>query len=102
MTSAATESGLTLKGGRQGGIELAGRSGSYQVDMLPKLQLNIILSEDNVQKAIDTIIEAAHTGERGDGLIFIYPAEEVVRIRTRESGREAIAYPGDIDKRKKQ
>ncbi len=86
--------------GRQGGIKLVGRSGSYRVDMLPKLQLNIILSEDNLTETIEAICSAASTGEAGDGLIFIYPVEEVVRIRTGERGREAVMYPGDIDQRK--
>lgn len=86
--------------GRQGGIELVGRSGSYRVDMLPKLQLNIILSENNLTETIDTICRAARSGEAGDGLIFVYPVEEVVRIRTAERGHEAVMYPDDIDQRK--
>ena len=83
--------------GRQGGIELVGRSGTYHVDMLPKVQINIVLSEHNLQKTISTIIEAARTGQSGDGLIFVYPVEDVIRIRTNESGSDAIKYPGDID-----
>jgi nitrogen regulatory protein P-II 1 len=88
--------------GRQGGIELVGRSGTYHVDMLPKLQLNIILSEHNLQETIEAIVQAARTGEAGDGLIFIYPVEDVVRIRTGEKGHEAVMYPGDIDEQKKK
>jgi len=86
--------------GRQGGITLVGRSGSYQVDMLTKIQLNIILSEDNLDETIETILDAAGTGETGDGLIFVFPVEEAIRIRTRERGHEAVMYPGDIDERK--
>ncbi len=86
--------------GRQGGITLVGRSGSYQVDMLVKLQLNIILSEHNLEETIEAILNSASTGETGDGLIFVYPVEEAVRIRTRERGHEAVMYPGDIDERK--
>ena len=86
--------------GRQGGISLAGRSGAYQVDMLPKIQLNIILSEHNLEDTIEAILTSAYTGEPGDGLIFVYPVEEVVRIRTRERGHDAVMYPGDIDERK--
>ncbi|ADK84245.1 nitrogen regulatory protein P-II [Desulfarculus baarsii DSM 2075] len=86
--------------GRQGGIELSGRSGTFQVDMLPKIQVNIVLSEGNVDEVIKTILGAARTGEAGDGLIFIYPVEEVVRIRTGERGRDAVMYPGDIDEKK--
>jgi nitrogen regulatory protein P-II 1 len=85
--------------GRQGGIELAGRTGTYQVDMLPKIQVNIVLSDHNVEKTIEVICQAAQTGKTGDGLIFIYPVEEVVRIRTGERGREALTYAGDIDAR---
>ena len=86
--------------GRQGGITLAGRSGTYQVDMLPKIQVNIILSDHNVDKTIEVIRQAARTGKTGDGLIFIYPVEEVVRIRTGERGHEALTYAGDIDARR--
>jgi nitrogen regulatory protein P-II 1 len=86
--------------GRQGGITLAGRSGTYQVDMLPKIQVNIILSEHNLEDTIEAILQSASTGESGDGLIFVYPVEEVIRIRTRERGHEAVMYPGDIDERK--
>jgi nitrogen regulatory protein P-II 1 len=85
--------------GRQGGIELAGRTGSYQVDLLPKIQINIILSDHNVEKTVETISKAARTGQTGDGLIFIYPVEDVVRIRTGEHGRDALSYAGDIDER---
>jgi nitrogen regulatory protein P-II 1 len=85
--------------GRQGGITLTGRTGTYQVDMLPKLQLNVVLSDHNVERTIDTIRGAATTGKPGDGIIFVYPVEEVVRIRTGERGREALAYEGDIDNR---
>ena len=85
--------------GRQGGIELTGRTGTYQVDMLPKLQLNIILSEHNVEKTIQAICQAAMTGEPGDGIIFVYPVDDVIRIRTGERGSQAILYEGDIDSR---
>jgi nitrogen regulatory protein P-II 1 len=83
--------------GRQGGIVLTGRSGSYQIDLLPRVQINVILSDHNVEKTIKTIIEAAQTGQNGDGLIFVYPVEDVIRIRTGERGREALMYEGDID-----
>jgi nitrogen regulatory protein P-II 1 len=85
--------------GRQGGISLAGRTGTYQVDMLPRLQLNIILSDHNVEKTIETICKAVGTGKIGDGLIFVYPVEEVIRIRTGERGHQALMYPDDIDMR---
>ena len=85
--------------GRQGGIELAGRIGTYKVDFLPRIQLNIVLSDHNVEKTIKTIQQAAQTGNIGDGLIFVYPVEEVIRIRTGERGHDAITYEGDIDTR---
>jgi len=83
--------------GRQGGIVLTGRTGTYQIDMLPKLQLNIILSDHNVEKTVETIVNAARSGNLGDGIIFVYPVEEVIRIRTGERGHEALMYENDID-----
>jgi len=85
--------------GRQGGIILNGRSGTYQIDMLPRLQLNINLSDHNVEKTVETILNAARSGNIGDGMIFIYPVDEVIRIRTGERGHEAIMYENDIDTR---
>jgi nitrogen regulatory protein P-II 1 len=85
--------------GRQGGIELAGRIGTYKVDFLPRVQLNIILSDHNVDETIETIQRAAQTGNIGDGIIFVYPVEEVIRIRTGERGHDALTYEGDIDAR---
>lgn len=83
--------------GRQGGIELVGRTGTYKIDMLPRVQVNIVLSDHNLEKALDTICQAANTGSVGDGLIFVYPVDDVIRIRTGERGRSALQYPGDID-----
>jgi len=85
--------------GRQGGIKLTGRTGAYVVDMLPRVQVNVVLSDHNLEKTIDVICQAAGTGNIGDGIIFVYPVEDVVRIRTRERGREALMYPDDIDVR---
>jgi nitrogen regulatory protein P-II 1 len=85
--------------GRQGGLMLSWRGTSYQMDMLPKIQLSIVLSERNVKKTVETIRKAAYTGKEGDGIIFIYPVDDVIRIRTGESGNEALAYAGDIDER---
>lgn len=86
--------------GRQGGIVLSGRTGTYRVDMLPRVQLNIILSDHNVEKTIETICQAAYTGQTGDGIIFVYPVDDVIRIRTGERGRQALTYEGDIDERR--
>lgn len=87
--------------GRQGGITLAWRTGTYKVDMLPRYQLNIVLSDHNLEKTIETIRKAAYTGQAGDGLIFVYPVEDVIRIRTNERGKDALTYEGDIDTRVK-
>lgn len=88
--------------GRQGGLTLAWRTGTYKVDMLPRFQLNIVLSDDNVEKTIETICQAAYTGQVGDGIIFVYPVEDVIRIRTHERGRDALTYENDIDARKQR
>ncbi len=87
--------------GRQGGVTLAWRTGTYKLDMLPRYQLNIVLSDHNVEKTVEAICQAAFTGEVGDGIIFIYPVEDVIRIRTNERGAEALSYPDDIDARAK-
>jgi len=85
--------------GRQGGIDQSWRVSSTRMDLLPKIQVNIVLSDHNVEKTVETIIKAARTGKEGDGIIFVYPVEEVVRIRTGERGRDALMYPDDIDAR---
>ncbi|HMQ51748.1 MAG TPA: P-II family nitrogen regulator [Anaerolineae bacterium] len=86
--------------GRQGGVTLTWRTSTYKVDMLPRFQLNIVLSDHNVEKTVETIRKAAYTGQSGDGVIFIYPVEDVIRIRTGERGRQALTYEGDIDERR--
>lgn len=84
--------------GRQGGITLMGRSGTYQVDMLPRIQVNIVLNDHNLDRTLKAIVDAARTGEQaGDGIIFIYPVDEIVRIRTGERGSAALTYEGDMD-----
>jgi nitrogen regulatory protein P-II 1 len=86
--------------GRQGGIDLSWRGTAYRMDLIPKIQINIILSDHNVEKTIEAIVGAARTGQPGDGLIFIYPVDDVVRIRTGERGHDALTYPDDIDERR--
>ncbi len=83
--------------GRQGGIELVGRSGTYYVDMLPRVQINIVLSDHNLDATVEAIRNAAMTGNQGDGIIFVSTIDEVIRIRTGERGGEALHYAGDID-----
>ena len=87
--------------GREGGIELSWRGTSYHMDLIPKIQINIVLSDDNVERTIDAITQAARTGKEGDGIIFIYPVDDVVRIRTGERGHDALMYADDIDVRKR-
>lgn len=69
-------------------------------DMLPKVQVNIILSDRNVEPTVEAIMKAARTDTEGDGVIFIYPVEEAIRIRTGERGGGALSYPDDIDARR--
>ena len=89
---------LAVRGrGRDGGIKIETRNGSYMVDMIPKVQVNIVLSDENVEPTVEAISKAASTGGSGDGVIFILPVEDVVRISTGERGRAAITYQGDID-----
>ncbi len=87
--------------GRGSGVQLQWRTGKYLVDLLPRKQINIILSDENVDATVAAIKKAAYTGDKGDGVIFIYPVENVIRISTGEEGKAAISYQGDIDTRKK-
>jgi nitrogen regulatory protein P-II 1 len=86
--------------GRQGGVVLSGRQGTYQVDLLPRIQINIVLSDHNVEPTIEAICDAAETGNIGDGIIFVYPVDEVIRIRKRERDSAALTYADDIDERR--
>ncbi|MCL4875813.1 MAG: P-II family nitrogen regulator [Anaerolineae bacterium] len=88
--------------GRGEGLQFHWRTGAYKVDLLPRVQVNIILSDENVDATVKAIVKAAHTGEKGDGMIFVYPVENVIRISTGEEGREALQYQGDIDARKRK
>jgi nitrogen regulatory protein PII len=85
--------------GRQGGVSLTWRNSNYVVDLVPHAQINIVLSDENVQVTVDTIARAARTGNPGDGMIFVYPVEDIIRISSNERGRAAITYQGDIDTR---
>jgi nitrogen regulatory protein P-II 1 len=76
--------------GRQKGHTELYRGAEYVVDFLPKVKLEVVCSDDVVDRAVEAIINAARTGRIGDGKIFISPVEEVIRIRTGERGEEAI------------
>jgi nitrogen regulatory protein P-II 1 len=76
--------------GTQKGIREVYRGMEYQVDFLPKVKIEVVTSDDKVQTVVETIIKNARTGRIGDGKIFIYPVAEVIRIRTGETGDEAV------------
>jgi nitrogen regulatory protein P-II 1 len=76
--------------GAQKGIREVYRGMEYQVDFLPKVKIEVVASDDKVQSVVETIIKNARTGRIGDGKIFIYPVAEVIRIRTGETGDEAV------------
>jgi nitrogen regulatory protein P-II 1 len=76
--------------GVQKGIREVYRGMEYQVDFLPKVKIEIVAVDDKVQTIVDTIVAKARTGRIGDGKIFVYPVAEVIRIRTGETGDEAI------------
>lgn len=76
--------------GRQKGHTELYRGAEYVVDFLPKAKIEIAVKDSEVDRVIDTIIKAAHTGKIGDGKIFVTPLEEVIRIRTAEKGEDAL------------
>ncbi len=76
--------------GRQKGHTELYRGAEYVVDFLPKIKLEIAVSDDLVDKVVQSIVEAANTGRIGDGKIFVLPMEEVIRIRTGERGPDAV------------
>jgi nitrogen regulatory protein P-II 2 len=76
--------------GRQKGHTELYRGAEYVVDFLPKVKMEIAVPEDVAEQAIDAIVKAANTGKIGDGKIFITNLEQVIRIRTGESGNDAI------------
>ena len=86
--------GLTVtevKGfGRQKGHTELYRGAEYVVDFLPKLKVETVVADDLVEQAIDAIRKAAHTGKIGDGKILVYDVEQVIRIRTGETGESAV------------
>ncbi len=82
---------LEAKGfGRQKGHTELYRGAEYVVDFLPKVKLEIICSDDMVDRAVEAIINSARTGRIGDGKIFVSTVEEVIRIRTGERGENAV------------
>jgi nitrogen regulatory protein P-II 1 len=83
-------SGMTtteVKGrGKQKGIALQWRAGDYRVEFIPKMKLEVVVDDKDAEAVINLICDVAQTGEAGDGKIFVYSVEDVVRVRTKERG----------------
>jgi nitrogen regulatory protein P-II 1 len=97
VREALSEVGITgltvteVKGfGRQKGHTELYRGAEYVVDFLPKVKVEVVLGDDIVEQAVESIIKAARTGKIGDGKIFVSEVEQVVRIRTGETGESAV------------
>lgn len=76
--------------GRQKGHTELYRGAEYAVDFLPKIKLEVVVADDRVEPVVDAVINAAKTGQIGDGKIFVHTLDEVVRIRTGETDSDAI------------
>ena len=82
---------VEVKGfGRQKGHTELYRGAEYVVDFLPKIKLQVVVTDDQVENVIEAVMKAANTGRIGDGKIFVMPIEEAIRIRTGERGADAI------------
>jgi nitrogen regulatory protein P-II 2 len=82
---------IEVKGfGRQKGHTELYRGAEYVVDFLPKVKLEVAINDDLTEQVIEAISKAANTGKIGDGKIFVYPLEQAVRIRTGETGPDAL------------
>ena len=97
VREALTDIGITgmtvteVKGfGRQKAHTEVYRGAEYAVDFLPKIKMELVLRDDQVDQAVDVIIETARSGKIGDGKIFIFPVEEAIRIRTGERSDSAV------------
>lgn len=76
--------------GRQQGHTEKYRGSTYTINLLPKIKIEVVVPDDRAEEVVSAILESAHTGEIGDGKIFIADVEEVVRIRTGERGESAL------------
>lgn len=76
--------------GRQKGHTEIYRGSEYTVDFLPKIKIEVVLAENMVSQAVEAIVKAAKTGKIGDGKVFVSPIENAVRIRTEETGEDAV------------
>lgn len=76
--------------GRTGGKKEVYRGSAYVVDFVPKVKIEVVVSDELVRQVVDAVVTAARTGRIGDGKIFVLPVEEVIRIRTGDTGDHAI------------
>jgi len=76
--------------GRQKGHTEIYRGSEYTVDFLPKVKLEVVVTDDMKDKVVDAIVKASQTGKIGDGKVFVMPVDDVVRIRTAEHGESAV------------
>jgi nitrogen regulatory protein P-II 1 len=76
--------------GRQRGHTEVYRGAEYQVDFVPKVKVEVLADDDDVQGVVDAVLKSARTGKIGDGKIFVLPAEQAYRIRTGEMGPDAV------------
>ncbi len=76
--------------GRQKGHTETYRGSEYRIEFVPKIKIEVVVEENKVEKIVEAILKTAKTGQVGDGKIFIYNVEDVVRIRTGESGKDAL------------
>ena len=76
--------------GRQKGHKETYRGSEYRIEFVPKIKIEIIIPDKNLEKVIDAIVRTAKTGQVGDGKIFVSDISDVIRIRTEESGEEAL------------
>jgi len=76
--------------GQQKVLDLQFRGREYQIDLLPKTKIELLLADKDAEKAVDIIVKVAATGKIGDGKIAVIPVDDIIRIRTGERGEEAV------------
>ena len=76
--------------GRQKGHTETYRGSEYRIEFIPKIKIEVVVEDNKTEKVVDAILRTAKTGQVGDGKIFIYDVTDVIRIRTEESGQEAL------------
>jgi nitrogen regulatory protein P-II 1 len=81
---------VTGRGSQRSIVHMGRGQEPYEVDMLPRVKIEGVVPDDQVDQVVDTICEVAHTGRVGDGKIFIIPVADAIRVRTRERGDEAL------------